>query len=283
MNALLAAQQHLMQALHADLLYQLVLLTVTLDPLWQLDIDDPADCDGETQFALLVARRAFPDVYVEAVLQQQSGVPETDLNRLICRGFSERGIPLEDIAWLGYGIPLVAGGLDLSDPELYTNTDFAAVLSWFGVVAEAEPYHVEVSAETYRVGRILADSLRQQPQLEWQNVGWLMAWLFSHTGNTLADVDEEQLYEHEPLTWEPADIELAVAMIAECQTIIEDAHTGLHWLLAHPAAGETLKANIRYVQQVVARNPNPRQVPRVKLTWANLAVEAPESDGLFTP
>jgi hypothetical protein len=267
MNPLLTLQHGLLQALHADPLHQLALLTTMLDPLWQLDIDDPADCAGETQFALLVARRAFPDLYVEAVLQQQSGAAEVDLNRLICRGFSERGIPLEDIAWLGYGIPLVAGGLDLSDPELYTNTDFAAVLSWFGIVAEAEPYHVEVSAETYRVGRSLADSLRQQPQLEWQNVGWLMAWLFSHTGNTLADVDEEQLYEHEPLTWEPADIELAVEMIAECQTIIEDAHTGLRWLLAHPAACQQVQENVRHLYTMINRQKSRRYEPKAQLTW----------------
>jgi hypothetical protein len=266
MNTLLQLQQALTQALHADPLYQLVLLTVMLDPLWQHDPDEFEYGEGDVQQALLIARRVFPDLYTDGVLALQQGMTTTELERWLCRGFGERGIPVEDIAWLGYGIPLIAGGVSLHDPELYENEDFATVLSWFGLEAGEDGY-VDIADETCTAARLLATSLRQQPALEWQNVGWLIAWLFGYTNNSLADMDDEALCEIEPLTWDADDVQFAIELTTECQTIIEDAYTGLRWLLAHPAAYQQVRANLLRVQQVVTRNKHPRQVLKVRLEW----------------
>src|SRR5690606_35482540 len=89
----------------------------TFDPYWDnfASIED-AEIDYETDpltIALQVTRGAFPDIYADAIERMRAGAPYAELDRLLCRGISAKGIPLDDLETIGWGIPLVAVGIDL--------------------------------------------------------------------------------------------------------------------------------------------------------------------------
>jgi hypothetical protein len=54
---------------------------------------------------------------VEAV---RRGASYAELDHLICGAITERGIPLDNLEWIGFGIPMPAYGAVLEDPDFYT-------------------------------------------------------------------------------------------------------------------------------------------------------------------
>ena len=111
-----------------------------------------------------------------------------ELDRLLCQAISAKGIPLDDLDIIGWGIPLNAVGVDLEDPEFYAvHTDLLPLLAPFGIdLPEGEIYSVDVPECVYPVGRAIAASLHEQADPALQQVGWLFGWLFSCTGNSLS-------------------------------------------------------------------------------------------------
>lgn len=71
------------------------------------DADVYDDSDG-LGLALFIMRSALPDIYADAVERIRSGASEKALDRFICGEISRRGIPLDNLELLGYGIPLTA-------------------------------------------------------------------------------------------------------------------------------------------------------------------------------
>lgn len=246
MNAVLDTYLGLSHALTSDPLLLLASAVATFDPLWAAS-DDLDGEDDPLDTTLRVVRRAFPDLYAEAVGVLWAGAAYRDLERLMCVGISAKGIPLDDLHWVGWGIPLTAHGIDLSDPDFYTlHPDLADALTPFGIFPSDED---DLPDAIYTVGCAIARSLSEQADPVLQQVGWLYGWLFSCTGNSLVDETDEMLCEIAPLSWSPDDIAFAVEIIAEADTILSDAHAGLEALQANPNLLTVLQDNIERLRR----------------------------------
>jgi hypothetical protein len=314
----------LASGLRDDPLLCLASTVVWLDPMWQdadEDWDGPHDEDGTLGIALMVTRKAFPDVYIEAIQAIRQGTSYADLDRLICTAISAHGIPLENLEWIGFGIPLPAYGAVLDDPEFYTvHPDTKPVLECFGISPEPNPYHIDVpeyaytagqfiatdlqrhdderfrqigwlmhwlfsssgnssvlcgikntkSSETfgldeaYTIGRLIADDLENHSDKCYQQVSWLLKWLFSSTNNSCVDWTAEEMDSMEPLAWTPEDVAFAIEIIQEADTIMADAMSGLQWLIQTPQILLALWQNVTQVQRALAKE---AKKTRLGLTW----------------
>lgn len=231
MNDLLTIQQTLQNALLQDPLHQLAYLTVLLDPLWQTDdsSDDPL------HHALLIARSYFPEVYVQAVQALHNGISVSQLDNLLCKSFSEAGIPVDNIDWVPHGIPLPAYGVDLYEDE--PNEQVLPLLELFGV-AEGE-----VPDEAPDLAVMLFHHLHKLESPLCQ-IGWAVGWLWGVTGNSSCDLSVEQMYEYEPLTWDAENIDFARELIAEAEEIMAEVTVGLDYL----SQPEALNALRKWIQ-----------------------------------
>lgn len=246
MNAITAIYDHLAIALTADPLLLLAAAAATFDPFWD-EFEDDIDYDTDPlTIALQVTRGAFPDLYADAIERLRAGAPYAELDRLLCRGISAKGIPIDDLETIGWGIPLVALGIELEDPEFYTvHSDLLPILALFGIAIPAgESYHIDVPEAVRQVGNAIANSLHEQTDPALQQVSWLFGWLFSCTGNSLVDYSDEMLGEIPPLSWSKEDIAFAVEMIEEANGILCDAMAGLDVLKTMPDLMAALERHI---------------------------------------
>lgn len=239
--------------------------------MWNLsdDIDTPQDEDDTLIIALHIVRRAFPDIYLDALEAMRQGVSYARLDHLICDSIRAHGIPLDSIEWIGYGIPLPAYGAVLDAPDFYTqHPDVVPVLACFGISPEPNPYHIQVPDVAYTAAEIIANNLMQHPEENWRQVTWLIRWLFSSTNNSCVDWDIETMSEIQPLSWEPADIAFAQEIIEEADGIMADALGGLAFINGHPDVLTMLEHNIQHTYNAIARKKNEEDNPKVGLKWA---------------
>lgn len=247
MNAIMAIYNHLAVALTTDPLLLLASAAATFDPFWD-DFEDEIDYETDPlTIALQVTRGAFPDIYADAIERMRAGAPYAELDRLLCKAISAKGIPLDDIETIGWGIPLVALGIDLEDPEFYAvHSDLLPILTPFGIrIPEGETYRIEVPEGIHQVGNTIASSLHEQNDPALRQVGWLFGWLFSCTGNSLVDYTDEALSEIQPLSWSPEEIDFAVEMIEEANGIMGDAMAGLKLVETNASLIKELEMNIQ--------------------------------------
>lgn len=272
MNDLLATFDLLAAALLDDPLLTLANAVCWLDPLWEINEGDMYDDDGDgVGLALCITRSAFPDIYAGAVERIRSGTTEKELDAFICGEIGKRGIPLENLEFLGYGIPLNACGIELSDPDLYAaRSDLLPLVNLFGIRPEPGHYNVEVPDCAYSAGRIIADSLVQQDDEQLKQVGWALAWLFSCSGNTLIDFDDESLADILPLTWEENDLAFAIDLIEEADGIMADVSAGLTLLEENSVLSAALEANIQRTYKTIAKQKGKQDEPRIRLEWPPL-------------
>jgi len=271
MNDLLATFDLLAAAMLDDPLLTLANAVCWLDPLWEMNEGDLYDEGDGVGLALCITRSAFPDIYAGAVERIRSGASEKELDSFICGAISQRGIPLENLEFLGYGIPLNACGVELSNPDLYVaRPDLLPLANLFGIRPEPGHYNVEVPDCAYTAGRVIADSLVQQDDAGLQQVGWALAWLFSCSGNTLIDFDDESMAEIPPLTWEENDLVFAIDLIEEADGIMGDVSAGLTLLEANPALFTALEANIQRTYKTIAKQKGKQDEPRIRLEWPSL-------------
>lgn len=271
MNAITAICDHLAVALTTDPLLLLASAAATFDPFWD---DFEEDIDYETDpltIALQVTRGAFPDLYADAIERLRAGAPYAELDRLLCGGISAKGIPLDDLEAIGWGIPLVALGIDLEDPEFYAvHSDLLPILAPFGVATpKGESYRVEVPEGIYPVGSAIARSLHEQANPVLQQVGWLFGWLFSCTGNSLVDATDEMLSELQPLAWDLEDIAFAIEMIEEADGIMRDAMAGLEILKTTPDLKAALERHIATLSRELKQK-GKLDEQSIRLEWTGL-------------
>lgn len=275
MNVLLDTFALLANALTEDPFLSLANAVAWLDPLWQMPADYEYEEGNEADLALHIARSAFPEIYAGAIEQIRAGVTYAELNNYVCREVSNLGIPLDSIEYLGYGIPLPAHGAELNEPEFYsTHPDIVRILKLFGVQPVPDEYRVEVPDNAYKAGRLLADSLAKQEDARWQQVGWVLAWLFSSTGNSLIDCDYEELAEIPPLTWEEENIAFAIEIIEEAEGILEKVNAGLTLLASHPSAFNHLSGHVNHIYRRFADIKETKREPRIRLEWPTLGGSA---------
>lgn len=269
MNDLLDTFGLLAAAMLDDPLLALANAVAWLDPLWETSEDEDVYEEGDgVGMALCITRSAFPDIYASAVERIRSGATYSELDNLICGEISKRGIPLDNLEFLGYGIPLTACGIELSDPDLYAaRPDLLPLVDLFGIRPEPGHYHVEVPNCAYTAGRIIADSLVQQDDEQLKQVGWALAWLFSCSGNTLIDVDDESLAEIPPLTWDQDDLAFAIELIEETGDMLRDVTAGLTLLEDQPHLLEALSDHVKHLYKIFAKQKGNKNEPRIRLEW----------------
>ncbi len=272
MNELLDTFGLLAVAMLDDPLLALANAVAWLDPLWETSEDDDVYEEGDgVGLALCVTRSAFPDIYAGAVERIRSGATERELDSFICGEISQRGIALDNLESLGYGIPLTACGIELSDPDLYAaRPDLLPLVELFGIRPEPGHYSIEVPDYAYTAGRIIADSLVKQTDERLQQVGWALVWLFSCSGNTLIDFDDESIADIPPLTWDENDLAFAIELIEETDGIMRDVQAGLTLLEATPSLFTALEVNIQRTYKVLARMKGKQDEPRIRLEWSPL-------------
>lgn len=246
MNAITAIYDLVAVALTTDPLLLLASAAATFDPFWD-DFEDEIDYETDPMtIALQVTRGAFPDIYADAIERMRAGAPYAELDRLLCKAISAKGIPLDDIETIGWGIPLVALGIELEDPEFYAvHSDLLPILAPFGIqIPEGETYRIDVPEGIRQVGSAIANSLHEQTDPVLQQVSWLFGWLFSCTGNSLVDYSDEILSEIQPLSWSKEDVAFAVEMIEEANGIMRDAMAGLDTLKTTPDLMAALERHV---------------------------------------
>jgi len=284
MNELLDTFGLLAAAMLDDPLLALANAVAWLDPLWETSEDDDVYEEGDgVGMALCITRSAFPDIYASAVERIRSGATYTELDNLICGEISKRGIPLDNLEFLGYGIPLTACGIELSDPDLYAaRPDLLPLVDLFGIRPEPGHYSVEVPNCAYTAGRIIADSLVKQADERLQQVGWALAWLFSCSGNTLIDFDDESLAEITPLSWDEDDLAFAIELIEETNGMMQDVTAGLELLEDRPQLLAALSDNIKRVYKTITKQKGKQDEPRIRLEWP-LALAGVDGTALTDP
>jgi hypothetical protein len=275
MNDLLQTHTLLAAGLRADPLLALASTVVWLDPLWDDDDDDwdvPQDEDGTLAIALRVIRTAFPDVYVQAVEAVRRSASYGELDRMICNAITERGIPLDNLEWIDFGVPMPAYGVVLDDPDLYTeHPDTIPVLACFGISPEPNPSHINVPDCAYTAGRLIAADLQRHEDENYRQVSWLMQWLFSCSNNSSIDYDYESMCEFQPLSWEADELAFAIEIIEEADGIMADALAGLAFIKDQPDLLAALQHNVRRIDKVIEKQKGTNNEPRIRLAWPHLA------------
>ena len=194
-NPLLQTFAFLASGLQADTHLCLAATVAWLDPAWILDDDIEVDEDETSTlaYAFFVLRKAFPNLYVQATEMLRTGRGYAEIDRLICAEMYQKGIPLDELTWLAYGIPMPAYGARLNDPDFYEgHDDLASIVHLFGIETEES---TDVPLNAYRAGRLVATSLMGQGDVHYQQVSYLLQWLFNCSGNSCVDMNDEDMAE----------------------------------------------------------------------------------------
>jgi hypothetical protein len=271
MTPFLNYQSALAAAVDTDPVLRLAHAAAWLDPLRGILDDDDIeavaygeDPDAVITMALHVTRRNFPEVYIDTLDALRTGQSYNAIDSLVCTAFNEKGIPLDSLEWLGWGIPLPAYGVELDDPDFWSShPDAAPVLLCFGISPEPNPYLIDVPDVTYRVAAAIAISLREQSDPTWKQAAELVEWLFGLSGNSSIALSDSEMSDYQPLSWDPDDVEFALEIITEADDIMADALTALKALNKHPTALQTLQTNVQKLYQQKGINLNDRP----QLTW----------------
>jgi hypothetical protein len=272
MIELLQLQQLLMNGMNTDSGLCLANAVAWLDPFWDefTDEDDDYGGDGGLGLALRVVRSAFPAIYVEVIEQLREGHSWDDIDRFVCREIEKLGIPLENLEWMGYGIPLPSYGVRLEEPDFYeSHADLIPIFAPFGIDATSDADSVDVPECAHRVGQFIAEDLEQHPNEHYRQLSWLMQWLFSCSGNSVIDVDYEAMCEFQPLSWDKDDLEFAIAIIQEADEIMQSALKGLAFLQSTPEVFAAFTTNVKRIYKAISKQPqeNRHDKPRVRCIW----------------
>jgi len=266
MNDLVVLQQALAHTINADPVLCLAHAVAWLDPLHGelKDIDMPESEHDTVLVALHILRRAFPEIYFDALQAIRQGASYQRLDHLICDAVQAQGIPLDNLEWIGWGIPLPAYGALLDDPDFYTtHPDVIPVLECFGISPQPNPYNIVIPDVTYKVADIIADDLLKQPENHWRQVAWLIRWVTSSTNNSCVDWDEEMMSSVQPLSWDADDIAFAREIVEEADGIMADVHAGLTWISQNPTSLEVLSRNVQKIYQTKGQ-----KNARYQLEWS---------------
>lgn len=266
MNDLVVLQQVLAHTINADPVLCLAHAVAWLDPLHgELeDMDMPESEHDTVLVALHILRRAFPEIYFDALQAIRQGASYQRLDHLICDAVQAQGIPLDNLEWIGWGIPLPAYGALLDDPDFYTtHPDVIPMLECFGISPQPNPYNIVIPDVTYKVADIIADDLLQQPENHWRQVAWLIRWVTSSTNNSCVDWDEEMMSSVQPLSWDADDITFAREIVEEADGIMADVHAGLTWISQNPTSLEVLSRNVQKIYQTKGQ-----KNARYQLEWS---------------
>ena len=273
-NILLQTSAYLARQLQADPRLALAITTAWLDPLWcvsEADWDIPEDNETMLMVALFVLRPLFPDIYVQALESMRSGDGYHTTERLICAALYDLGIPLDDLQWMAWGIPMPAYGTTLTNPDFYeAQPDLVPILKLFGIQPDNDETFIHVPDSACVAGRIVADSLEAEDAPPYRQLAWLLQWLFGWSGNTCIDLDYDALAEIELPCWDKAGVELAQAVITEADDIVKQAQEGLAWLKGQSTVSQALHQNVRRTLKLLERKGGTNDNLTIRLRWPRL-------------
>ncbi|MCL4237661.1 MAG: hypothetical protein KJ047_05390 [Anaerolineae bacterium] len=259
MTTLTEVHSFLAASLRDDPLLCLAQVVARFDPLWNGLPDDEFNDDGSLAAALDVTRDVFPDIYALAVDALHHSAGYDDLDTLICAEISARGIPLDCIETVGYGIPLPAYGTLLHDPDFYTyHPDVVPVMQLFGIQPE-EDNPIDIPDHACSAAQIIADDLAEHASAYYRQVSWLIQWLFGFSNNSVVDWDTEMMFSVEPLLWDAENIAFAIEIIEEADTIMREVSAGLQWLITQPTVMQAMQDNIQRLYRSSARQSKSRK------------------------
>lgn len=279
MTELLQLQELLVTGMNTDSVLCLANAVAWLDPFWDdfTDEDDDYAGDDSLGLALRVVRSSFPLTYVEVIEQLRDGRSWDEIDRFVCREIEKLGIPLENLEWMGYGIPLPSYGVRLEEPDFYqSHADLIPVLAPFGIDATSDDDTVDVPEYIHNVGQFIAEDLELHPDERYRQLSWLMQWLFSCSGNSVIDLDYDTMCEFQPLTWDKNDLEFAIAIIQEADEIMPEALKGLAFLQSTPEVFAALIENVRRIYKALSKQPKEKRhdKPRIRCIWPSLGTGA---------
>lgn len=131
-------------------------------------------------------------------------------------------------------------------------------------------YPIDIPDKAYTAARIIADDLAAYSDEHYQQVSWLIQWLFGISQNSCVDWPPSVMYEVEPLTWDAEDVAFAIEIIKEADTIMADAFAGLQWLYTQPVVMWSLWNNIQQIYSALAKHQG-ENVPRPPLNWPDVS------------
>ena len=272
MSQLHQAYQLLAFGISQDPLLCLAHAATVFDPFRPETVDDDLDdYFYSAEGALVLLRRAFPDIYAVAASAYQSGASYGDLDELICSKMDQQGFPLSTIEGMLYGIPLPAYGVVLHEEEFYTSySHLVPVVELLFGAKIGDEYPADVPEHTYTISQQLMNSLIEHDDERWKSVGWLMGFIGSATGNTCVDFDWDSMAEMQPLAWEPDDIAFARAIIEEADEIMDSAMAGLKLFETDPQVRRALKRNITRLRRALETKKESSTNVFTKLRWPKL-------------
>lgn len=279
MTELLQLQELLVTGMSTDPALCLANAVAWLDPFWGefIEEDDDYAGDGGLGLALRVVRSSFPAIYVEVIEQLRERHSWDDIDRFVCREIEKLGIPLENLEWMGYGIPLPSYGVRLEEPDFYeSHPDLIPILALFGIDPTANDETLDVPESVHLVGQFIAEDLEQHPDERYRQLSWLMQWLFSCSGNSVIDLDYDSMCEYQPLSWDKDDLDFAIAIIREADEIVQEALKGLAFLQSTPEVFAALNNNVQRIHKTLSKYPkeNRHDKPRVRCVWPSLGTSA---------
>jgi len=283
----------------ADPFFALCSAVAWLDPLALLDesLIEPDYYAGGNDWSNIgaaweISRTCFPAVYAETTQAIRTESSPQRLADQVCTAINHHlvGGELHDLEQIFFGVPFFGMGVDLTDADFFASTQYAPlveVYAWLGVAFDPQRTYnpPDNLPEAAQVADVLAFSLRQTGNDTHQKIAWLLDWMFSQTGNTVADYTDEDMYEMgiQPLAWEPNDLEFNNLMHAEANEIIGAARQGLDLLLADDALQAELRANYKTIARRMRkgkshdryRQPDAERLSR-SLRWADRLEQSDE-------
>ena len=250
MNALLTAQALLREAWQAYPRLALAHAAAWLDPVhFGEDTSAPAydglEEDDAVDTALFICRDLFPAVYSGAVQRLWQGVDESTLENYLCDGINAHLVmKLESLEGIQYGLPIEVLGVNYREEEFFERyPHLADLLADFGITPNSPPNDEAVQQAVRQV----FESLERQPGTTYSDVRWLLAWLFSGSGNTCLDMSPEDFWDAgiEALDWSSENLAFMNDMATEAQMLLEAARRGLDALQTDAALRQALRHNVR--------------------------------------
>jgi hypothetical protein len=224
------------------------------EPASDETIDFDYDAEDEMTVGLFICRQCFPTVYAGANGLLLHSAHERDVTRYLLHGINAHLLmPVQSLEDARYGPPLECCGIDA---ELLTEGDepdhpmhrAKPLFALFGVSLTDTSSASRWSIATAAV-HILRLSLEERPEAVYQDLFWLLGWLFSSSGNTLVDWSQDDLWESgaEMPEWTPEEVEFLNELALEARTIMASVWRGMDALEQNAPLHRALVRNINHL------------------------------------
>ncbi len=224
------------------------------EPLSPDDDAFDAYAADEITVGLHICRACFPAVFAGANALLMQNAPEPIIKQYLCEGMNAHLVtPITSLEEARYGPPLECYGIDAtllsegdeSDHPMHRTT---TIFTLFGIsFKDATSESSWSRART--ASQVLQTSLENRPELIYQDLASLLAWLFSTSGNSLVDWSQEEMWDSgaEMPTWSPDEVEFVNEMTHEAQEMMIGVWRGLTRLEQEATLRQAFARNLKVV------------------------------------